>query len=106
MSKPKSKLGAKGARGPGNLVGGKPKGPKGGKGKKGGYPPKSGGSVVVVLDSYTAKNLFLALAQALGAPIDNKKGKKGGKGKKGKKGSDATPKGSKPKGGAAGGGGK
>jgi len=56
---------------------------KSGKGKGGGYPD-SDGPVIVVLDPITAKNLFLALAQALGAPIQKKGTKKGKKGKKGK----------------------
>jgi len=45
------------------------------KGKKG--PVQGGGGpVVVVLEESVAKDLFLALAQALGAPIDKKKKKK------------------------------
>lgn len=85
MSKTKSKSGKKG-----------PKGGKDGKGKKGGYRPGGGNPISVVLDEKTAKDLFLALALALGYPIDKKGGKKGKKGKKGKgkKGS----KGSKGKG--------
>ena len=91
MSKTKSKSGAG------------PKGSKGGKnGKgKGGYPPGGGGPIAVVLDEKTAKDLFLALALALGYPINKKGGKKGKKGKKGSKGG-GTPKGGRK--GAKGGG--
>lgn len=75
------------------------KGSKGGKkGKgKGGYRPGAGNPVAVVLDEKTAKDLFLALALALGYPINKKGGKKGKKGKKGKgkKGSKGGKKGAK-----------
>ena len=55
------------------------------KGKKGGYYGE-GGSVVLVLDKECAMDLFVALAQALGAPIDKKKkAKKKDKKQKGKK---------------------
>src|SRR5947199_7787808 len=69
------------------------KGPKGKKGKKGDIHEHGGGPIYVVLEKETAMDLFLALAQALGAPIDKKKkGKKKekGKGKKGKKGKKGT----------------
>jgi hypothetical protein len=60
---------------------------KGSKGKKGGGGSGEG-PVFVVLERDTAMDLFLALAQALGAPIDKKKKAKKGKGKgpKGPKG--------------------
>jgi peptidoglycan hydrolase-like protein with peptidoglycan-binding domain len=82
--------------------GGRPKGPKGGKGKKGGY--RKGGQIIVVLEEYCAKDLFVQLAAALGAPVDwkkkGKKGKKGKNGKNGKNGKKGGPKGYKggPKG--------
>ncbi|HEV2840841.1 MAG TPA: hypothetical protein VGW39_05905 [Chthoniobacterales bacterium] len=94
MSKTKSKSVKKGS-----------KGGKDGKGKKGGYRPGGGSPIAVVLDEKTAKDLFLALALALGYPIDKKGGKKGkkgkkakgkkGKGKKGSKGGKTPKKGSK-----------
>jgi hypothetical protein len=76
---------------------------KGKKGKKGGYPSE-GGPVYVVLERECAMDLFLALAQALGAPIDKKpkkkdKGKKKEKGKvKNKQKGKGKPKGKGPKG--------
>jgi hypothetical protein len=77
MSKTKSTSGNKGSN---------PKTPNGGKtgkGKKGGYP-KGGGKIILVLEEYCAKDLFVQLAQALGGPVNQKK--KGKKGKKGTKG--------------------
>lgn len=108
MSKTKSKSGIKGPKNLGTPGGG-PKGPKGSKGSKNGKGKgkgsyTGGGPVVVVLDEYTAKNLFLALAQALGAPVNKKKGKKGKKGKKSSKGGGGGgPKGKGSKGGGGGG---
>ena len=72
-------------------------------GKKGGYRPGAGNPISVVLDEKTAKDLFLALALALGYPINKKGGKKGKKGgtSKGKKGggtSKGTKGGGTPKG--------
>ena len=89
MSKKKSKSGKKGS-----------KGGKNGKGKKGGYRPGGGNPISVKKNKKTAKDLFLALALALGYPIDKKGGKKGKKGKKGKgkKGKGSKGKGSKGKG--------
>ena len=60
---------------------------KGGKDGKG----KGGGPIAVVLAEKTAKDLFLALALALGYPINKKGGKKGKKGGK----SAGNPKGRK-----------
>jgi len=48
-----------------------PNGPKGGKGKKGGY--RKGGQIIVVLEEYCAKDLFVQLAAALGGPVNWKK---------------------------------
>jgi peptidoglycan hydrolase-like protein with peptidoglycan-binding domain len=74
-----------------------PKTPKDGKGKKGGYP--KGGEIILVLEEYCAKDLFVQLAAALGGPVNWKK-----KGKKGKKGGPKGPKGGPkgPKGGPKG----
>jgi peptidoglycan hydrolase-like protein with peptidoglycan-binding domain len=69
--------------------GGRPKGskgPKDGKGKNGGY--RKGGKITIVLEEYCAKDLFIALATALGAPVNWKKQGK----KQGKKGGPKTPK--------------
>ena len=75
-----------------------PKGPKDGKGKKGGY--RKGGKIILVLEEYCAKDLFVQLAAALGGPVNlKKKGKKKGK-KGGPKGPKGGPKG--PKGGPKG----
>jgi hypothetical protein len=77
-------------QGPGGAPEGGPKGPKGGpkdgKGKKGGY--RKGGKIILVLEEYCAKDLFVQLAAALGGPVNLKKGKK-----KGKKGGPKGPKG-------------
>jgi hypothetical protein len=70
------------------------KGPKDGKGKKGGY--RKGGKIILVLEEYCAKDLFVQLAAALGGPVNlKKKGKKKGKkgGPKGPKGGPKGPKG-------------
>src|SRR4029077_16248742 len=81
-----------------------PNGPKDGKGKKGGY--RKGGKIILVLEEYCAKDLFVQLAAALGGPVNwKKKGKKGKKGgpkgpKDGPKGPKGGPKG--PKGGPKG----
>jgi hypothetical protein len=85
--------------------GGRPKGPKDGKGKKGGY--RKGGKIILVLEEYCAKDLFVQLAAALGGPVNwKKKGKKKGKkgGSKGPKGGPKGPKGGPkgPKGGPKG----
>ena len=80
------------------------KGKKGKKGKKGVYKGE-GGPIYVVLEKECAMDLFLALAQALGAPFDKKKkakkkdkkpkGKKKDKGKPKVKGKTKGPKGPK-----------
>lgn len=100
MSKTKSKSGNKGPKNVETRGGGRPKGPKGNKdkggkakGKKGVYP--RGGKIILVLDEYCAKDMFVQLALALGGPVNpkkkGKKGKKGGKGK-GSKGGGKGPK--------------